>query len=153
MGLIDKLIDKRIAQYQNEIIAKHYEEVQNIYKEMRGWRHDYHNHIQTMKAYIALSQTDKLDAYLDRLDADLGAVDTVVKTGNIMVDAILNSKLSLAKSHGIIINAKATIPDEISIIDIDLCVIIGNLLDNAIEACMKVENPAGRFIQIGRAHV
>ena len=38
--------DKRIAEYQNDLITKHCEEVQNIYKTMRGWRHDYKNHIQ-----------------------------------------------------------------------------------------------------------
>lgn len=55
-----------------------------------------------------------------------------------MVDAILNSKLSLAKSQNININAKAIVPQDISVSDIDLCVIIGNLLDNAIEASLKM---------------
>lgn len=109
MKLMDMLfagvIDRRIAEYQNDLIKKHCDEVQNIYKTMRGWRHDYHNHIQTL---LALSDDkEKTREYLLDLNADLTSVDTVIKTGNVMVDAILNSKLSLLKSRGIDINAKA----------------------------------------------
>ena len=143
-----KLVDKRIAVYQNDLITKHYEEVQNIYKQMRGWRHDYHNHIQTMKAYLALQQINELDKYLGMLDTDLTTVDTVLKTGNVMVDAILNSKLSLVKSKKIKINAKATVPEKLKLSEVDLCVIIGNLLDNATEACMKQNNEEDRFIRV-----
>jgi sensor histidine kinase regulating citrate/malate metabolism len=118
------MIDKRIHAYQNDLITKHCEEVQNIYNQMRGWRHDYHNHIQTMKAHLALDQTTELEEYLGKLDTDLSDVDTVVKTGNIMVDAILNSKLSLANARKININAKAIVPSSMNISEIDLCVII-----------------------------
>ena len=89
-------LDKRIAAYQNELVSRHADEVQTIYREMRMWRHDYHNHIQTMKACLAMGQTDKLADYLETLDRDLEDVDTILRTGNFMVDAILNSKLSLA---------------------------------------------------------
>ena len=68
--IMPRLIDRRIASFQNDLIARHIEEVRNIYREMRGWRHDYHNHIQTMKAYRSMDQNDKLDDYLSRLDAD-----------------------------------------------------------------------------------
>jgi hypothetical protein len=44
-------VDRRIAAFQNDLMEKHVTEVENIYRQMRGWRHDYHNHIQTLKAY------------------------------------------------------------------------------------------------------
>ncbi|NLC43860.1 MAG: GHKL domain-containing protein [Clostridiales bacterium] len=146
--LFGRMIDKRIHSYQNDLITKHCEEVQNIYNQMRGWRHDYHNHIQTMKAHLALDQTTEVKAYLGKLDADLSDVDTVIKTGNIMVDAILNSKLSLANARKINVNAKAIVPSSMNISEIDLCVIIGNLLDNAMEACMNQANPTERYIRL-----
>ncbi|WP_035795332.1 sensor histidine kinase [Clostridium akagii] len=145
---IAHLVDKHISAYQNDLITKHYDEVQNIYKQMRGWRHDYHNHIQAMKAYVTLNQIPQLEEYLGRLDSDLTTIDTVLKTGNIMVDAILNSKISLVKSKKININAKAAVPKKINISEIDLCIIIGNLIDNATEACMKIENENHRFIRV-----
>lgn len=146
--LFGRMIDKRIAVFQSDLITKHCDEVQNIYKQMRGWRHDYHNHIQTMKAHLALGQTNEISGYLNKLDNDLISVDTVLKTGNIMVDAILNSKISLALSWKINVNTKATVPNKLKISEIDLCVIIGNLLDNAMEACLKQANETDRFIRI-----
>ncbi len=115
---------------------------------MRGWKHDYHNHIQLMKAYLELGKYKDMDKYLNDLDKDLTNIDTVLKTGNLMVDAILNSKLSLAMRQDIDINVKATVPEELQVADIDLCVIIGNLMDNAMEAAIKLPNPKDRFIRV-----
>lgn len=143
-----KMIDKRIANYQNDLIKKQYTEVENIYKEMRGWRHDYHNHIQTMKAYLELGKYEDMKEYLNDLDKDLTSIDRVLKTGNIMVDAILNTKLSLAINQGINIKAKATVPKNLKVLDIDLSVVIGNLMDNAMEAAIKITNPEDRFIRV-----
>jgi two-component system sensor histidine kinase AgrC len=147
-AFLQRLVDKRISTYQNDLVTRHYDEIENIYRQMRGWRHDYHNHIQTMKAYISLNQFAEMKNYLDKLDTDLASVDTVLKTGNIMMDAILNSKISLAMSKNIRINAKAIVPDQLAVSEIDLCVIIGNLLDNAMEACLKLPNESDRFIRV-----
>ena len=146
--IFGRMIDRRIAAFQNDLIARHCEEVQNINRQMRGWRHDYHNHIQAMKAHLALGNLEELDRYLSGLDADLTRVDTIVKTGNVMADAILNSKLSLAGRREIRVNAKAQVPGELSVAETDLCVLLGNLLDNAMEGCLRLENPAERFIRL-----
>lgn len=138
MSLFSKRIDKQVDAYQRELIETHYAEVENMYKQMRGWRHDYRNHIQTMKAYLAKNDIHAIQRYLDELDSDLSHVDTVIKTGNAMADAILNSKISLAKSKNIKVHADAYIPLALTISDLDLCVIIGNLFDNAIEASMAL---------------
>lgn len=138
MGFFSKKIDKQIATYQYELIETHYREVDNMYRQIRGWRHDYRNHIQTMKAYAATGDWEAISKYLDLLDEDLTTVDTVIKTGNAMTDAILNSKISLAKSKGIKVVADAHIPVKLKMSEIDLCCIIGNLFDNAIEASVKL---------------
>lgn len=144
--LFGKTIDRRIAAYQNDLIRKHCNEVENMYRQVRGWRHDYHNHIQTMMALV--DKPEQMRSYLLTLNKDLTTVDTVIKTGNVMLDAVLNSKLSLIKAKNITVNAKAVVPANLSISDVDLCVIIGNLLDNAMEACEKQEEISERFIRI-----
>ena len=116
-------IDKRTLQYQSELLERHCQEVENMYRQARGWRHDYHNHIQTMKAHLAMGKLEELEKYLNELDTDLTAVDTIIKTGNVMIDAVLNREL-------------------------DICLIIGNLMDNAIEACLKIQEPDNRFIRV-----
>jgi len=143
-----RLVERRISDYQNSLVTRHVGEVENIYKEMRGWRHDYHNHVQLMKAYLAQNQIAEADAYLNSLDTDLMLVDTIHKTGNVMIDAILNSKISLAQSKEIAVNAKAIVPKKLVVQPVDLCVIIGNLLDNAIEACGKLSDAKNRFIRV-----
>ncbi len=136
------LVERRIAAYQNDLVARHCDEVENIYKTMRGWRHDYHNHIQAMKVCLALDQKEELKDYLGKLDEDLVSIDTILKTGNVMVDAILNSKISLARAKNISVNVKATVPKDLRVQELDLCVILGNLLDNAIEACTVQQQEA-----------
>ena len=147
MSLISKQIDKRIAAYQRELIETHYQEVENMYRQIRGWRHDYRNHIQTMKVLAANGDMEGIKAYLDELDTGLNSVDTVVKTGNPMADAILNSKLSLARSKCITVRCDAHIPVRLKMSELDLCCIIGNLFDNAIEASLSLPE-AERLIRV-----
>lgn len=144
------LADRSTLRYQSELLQKHCEEVQNMYRQTRGWRHDYHNHIQTMKAHLAMGRLKELEAYLNELDQDLTTVDTVIKTGNVMVDAILNSKISVAASKGIAVEAKAVVPEKLdtALSEVDVCLIVGNLMDNAIEACMKIRQEGQRFIRV-----
>ena len=147
MKLFDRLLDRRLAAYQRELIEIHYAEVENMYRQMRGWRHDYRSHIQVMKAHAAQGDWAAVGAYLDALETDLAAVDTVVKTGNPMADAILNSKISLARSKHIQVQADASVPVALSISELDLCVILGNLFDNAIDASLAL--PEGeRLIRV-----
>ena len=146
-SLLHRRMDRQIEAYQRELLETHYAEVNNMYHQIRGWRHDYRNHIQTMKAYAAAGDWEAIRNYLDLLDTDLNTVDTVVKTGNPMADAILNSKISLAKSKEIPVRADAQIPYALPISEIDLCVILGNLFDNAIEASLALP-PEQRLIRV-----
>ena len=145
--IFSKWIDKRIDAYQSDLMKKYCDEVESMYTKMRGWRHDYHNHIQAMQASMALGKYQEVSDYLRELNDDLANVDTVLKTGRVMVDAILNGKISIAAGNDIPVNAKAKFPPELDMNDVDLCVVIGNLLDNAIEENRKLE-PERRFIRI-----
>lgn len=147
MRLFTKLIDRRIAAYQRQLIETHYQEVENMYRQMRGWRHDYRNHIQTMKVLASGGDLEGIRSYLDRLDTDLNTVDLAVKTGNAMADAILNSKISLAKSRDIPVQVDAHIPVRLKMSELDLCCVIGNLFDNAIEASLALP-PEERLIRV-----
>ena len=138
MSFLSKMIDKRIASYQNSLIETHFAEVDNMYRQIRGWRHDYRNHIQLLKTYAAEGNLAAIRSYLDELDTDLSTIDTVVHTGNKMLDAILNSKILLAKGKDIPVKCEANIKMLLTTPDLDLCIIIGNLFDNAIEASLKL---------------
>ncbi len=138
---------KRIMAYQKAIVEQHYREVEDMYKKMRAWRHDFHNHMQVLSAYLDSGKIENAKEYLKEVNENLQTVDTVIKTGNTMVDAILNSKISIMHTQGITVDATARVPSEITVSDVDLCIIIGNLLDNALEACAKLPEES-RFVRI-----
>ena len=137
----------KITAYQNALIEQHVAEVENIYHKMRTWRHDYHNHMQVLAAYLEAGEVEKARIFLDEINDTLVKVDTVIKTGNTMVDAILNSKISLMNTKAIRVDATAHVPSTLAIADVNLCVMIGNLLDNAMEACEALPAEA-RFVRI-----
>lgn len=147
MRFLDRMIDKRISEYQSDLLATHYTEVENMYRQVRGWRHDYRNHIQVLMSFAEMGDLNSIKEYLQELNIDLNTVDTVVKTGNKMTDVILNSKISLARNKGIDVRADAHVPVSLSTSGIDLCIIMGNLFDNAIEACMQLP-PEERQIRV-----
>lgn len=144
---IEAGFEKSSKYFQEKLLHNQYEEIKNIYLNMRGFRHDYHTHIQSIKAYISMNQITEVTKYLNELETELDRVDSYVKSGNLMIDAILNSKITLADSKRIRINCKANVPKSILISDIDLCIILGNLLDNAIESCEKIDENK-RFLRI-----
>lgn len=145
--LLDWLIKKKVTAFEQELLQKYYAEVESMYTKMRGWRHDYRHHIQTLKVHASKGEMDEVQKYLDMLDDDLTNVEAVVRTGNRITDAILNSKLSLAREKQITVKAETNIPVQLSIPELDLCIVIGNLLDNAMEACMELP-PDRRLIRI-----
>lgn len=129
------MIDRRIERFQSELIEKQVREIQNMYRQVRGWRHDYRNHINNMKIQLSQENYDGLSDYLNELADDLDTVDTVIKTGNVMADAILNSKLTVAQKMNVQLNVKANVPEALPMSDVELCSVLGNMLDNAVEAC------------------
>ena len=136
----------KLVEYQTEQSEKHLGEVRSIHKEMRGYKHDFHHHLQTLKGQLEAGEVDRALAYIEQLDNQLMNVDNLLKTGNVSLDAILSAKIAQAKVDSITVTVKANVLDSLTISDVELSIIIGNLLDNAIEACRSVES--NRFIRI-----
>ena len=150
--ILKRRYERRLSDFQDSVLKKQRDEVQNIYQTMRAWRHDYHNHIQSIKAMLAMQKFAELDKYLDTLESDLDSIDIAIRTGNVGLDAILSSKVSIARKNSIQVDCTAKVPLALKITDVHLCAIVGNLLDNAIEACEKMNRDASeekrRFIRI-----
>ncbi len=145
------LVDKKIRRYQNELMDKHYDEVETMYRKMRGWRHDYHNHIQVLKAHMEFKRYEEACAYLNMLEQDLQTVDSVLKTGNVMVDAILNSKLAMMRERDILVDATAIVPQDVPFSGIDLSVLRGRGICNGGNAAFA--NRVGTSIAIHACRV
>lgn len=146
--IVKRREEEQIREYQEKILRNQREEVGSIYQIMRGWRHDYHNHMQKIKAHLALDQIEEVSSYLDQLEEDLDKIDIAIRTGNVSVDAILSSKLSVAAKKDIEVNCRAKVPKELSVSDVDLCIILGNLIDNGLESCEKIQDGKNKFIRV-----
>ncbi len=146
--MIPRQVVKELEKYQNALVSRQFEEIRNSYREMRGWRHDYKNHMQVLKIYIENRQWEDARAYIVQMNQDLSEVDHVIKTGNVMADAIVNSKVSMAKARKIDLDVTAKIPETLPVSDVEFCVLFGNLMDNAIEACDKIAEEKDRFIRV-----
>lgn len=136
----------KLVEYQTEQSEKHLNEVRSIHKEMRGYKHDFHHHLQALKGQLEAGEVDRALAYIEQLDNQLMNVDTLLKTGNVSLDTILSAKIAQAKAENIAVTVKANVPDALTISDLELSIVVGNLLDNAIEACRTVTGE--RFIRI-----
>lgn len=136
----------KLVEYQTEQSERHLGEVRGIYREMRGYKHDFHHHLQALKGQLEAGETARALAYIKQLDDQLIHVDTLLKTGNTSLDAIFSAKIAQAKAIGIAVTVNANVPDSLLLSDLELSIIVGNLLDNAIEACAAVTGE--RFIRI-----
>ncbi|WP_459128844.1 sensor histidine kinase [Guggenheimella bovis] len=151
--LYKNILEKSKQELKN-LLVTHSNDVESYHKDMRGWRHDYLNQLQTMKAYLSLKQYDELKNYLDGMEQDLREIDMLVESGNTMIDAILNSKLTLAMEKGIDVYCTANVPKELAFDSVDLGIILGNLLSNAIEAQEYVKEKFIRiYIQTMKGHL
>ncbi|MGX7198973.1 sensor histidine kinase [Enterococcus nangangensis] len=140
--------DMVYARSLDQIMANYVQEVNDLYAQIRGWRHDYHNHLQTLDAQLKENQVPDALRYLKELETSLGEIDQIVKSGNTMLDAVVNSKLTIAERRQIPVNVKVFVGSQPLPHEVDLVVILGNLLDNAIEANLEIPQPQERLLRI-----
>jgi len=147
----EKNYDLMAKNKQYDITEQHNNEIVKIYSDMRDWRHDYTNHMQAVMIFLEKSETkdsniDEAINYIQNLDEKIKPSLSIISTGNYIVDAIVSAKLSLSSSFDIKFEYDISLPKSLTITDTDLCAVLSNLLDNAIEACRKLES--GRYIAL-----
>ena len=120
--------------YQNQILIQ-----QESEKRMSALRHDWKNHLYRLRLFAAEQQEEKLQIYLEDMEKALESDGKISATGNRTVDSMINYKLGRALPMGISVNLDIKIPETLEISDFDLTGLLGNLLDNALEALEKTE--------------
>lgn len=120
-------------------------------EELRRFRHDYRNHMIVVNAYLESGKTAEAREYLNTINGGINGVLNKIKTGNFVSDAILNSKAVSAAKFDTQISFSGRVPSE-GISSEDLCTILSNLIDNAIEACEKVAGRKKIEIESGEAN-
>ena len=139
-------LDLLRSQHEN-IMYKNYEELERSYSAIRAAHHDMNNHLRTLNGLHATQSYEELGQYLQGIAGEYTAADTAL-TGNIPLDVLLTSKLAVAKANDIALHYEARNIETLKIPYTDLCSIVGNLLDNAIEACLKLPEDREKTVHV-----
>ena len=107
---------------------------------LKRFKHDFSNQIIALEHSLICSESEKSMAHVRGLQQMYSHIDKNIFTGNSALDAILNTKKLIADNKGIRFKCRLEIPEELKLDPIDISVILGNALDNAIEACERIEN-------------
>ena len=142
--LISNVISKQYYKQKSEIIGTQIEQQLKYYKQLaensiklREFKHDYKNQIIALQTYLDNNEIDKAKEYISKSSEHLSD-KTAFMTGNYILDSLLSEKKSVAENNNIKIEFRGNFPTD-GIDPTDICVIFGNALDNAIEACKKLD--------------
>lgn len=139
------LEQQKSGQYQSQITA--YKMLEEQYRQAERLRHDMKNHIIALSGLLENKDYKKMAEYLNTMghNGNLSGKET---SGNTTIDAILYQKRMFAEQKNILWECDVTIPKTCGINEFDLCVLFGNLLDNAVEACERMHSDGNPFINI-----
>lgn len=142
------------VEYELQMIDLNYkkqyaENIKSQHEEIRRIRHDMKQSYQVLQQFVVENKFDELAEYLPRICEQINKISSAVDTNHSIINAILNTKLSLAKSQGIktLCSSVKQIHAE-KIEEIDLCHLIGNMMDNAIEATLKISSKKTKYVEV-----
>ena len=136
--------------HSNQQIAlqgEHYKMLRTHIDDTKRARHDLRQHLSAFKSYIETGETEKLEAYINEYSSSLPDDTEITFCENYAVNSILRHYIGIAKSEGIKVDVHTELPENAGVNDSDLCIIFGNCLENAIEACRWIEDTE-KFINI-----
>lgn len=138
----------KLKSEQTELLERDYTALNNAYAVNAKLFHDFHNHIGVLRQLLSHQKLTEAVQYLDELQAPIQEMTDTVWTGDETIDYLINSKNRTAEADAIRLNTQVAFPRHTNIRSADLCAILGNLLDNALEAARQVPNPEQRFINL-----
>ena len=144
-------VEKELAKLkseQAELLERDYTTLNRAYQVNAKLFHDFHNHIGVLRQFLTHEKYGEAVRYLDELQAPVRNLTATVWTGDETADYLINSKAAAAEADGIQFQAQVEFPRRTNIRSVDLCAILGNLLDNAIEAARQVPDPSGRTVAL-----
>lgn len=138
--LMEKAVDQQL---------KHYDKVSELNEELREFRHDYKNHMICLQSLMDAQAYQQADEYIKNITKQDIIESKNFFIGNRIADAILTEKAELAEKNGHTVRFNGCISDEIS--PVDLCTILSNALDNAIEACERIDGSEPLCVKVDGA--
>lgn len=130
-----ELMKLKIKEYENQNF--YIKNMEDIMQNIRAQRHDFNNHVSTLYGLIYLNKNEEAKKYILGLAEDISIVNNTIDIGHPVLTALINMKRDKILRENIKMDLDVQLPKNLTIEYVDLSIIIGNLLDNAIEACMN----------------
>lgn len=145
----NKIYTEQIQKEQYHSRIEFYKMLNEQYSQMERLRHDMKNHMLSLYSLCQNRELDKLENYIANM-MESGNIITAndYASGNTVIDALLYNKGKLALKNEIKWECNVQIPKNCQIYEFDLCVLFGNILDNAINSCIKTQNKEQKFIYV-----
>lgn len=124
-----------------DLQLSHYTALTSQYEANRRIRHDILHHVNTIRYLLANGQQQEATEYAGQLLAENQRSSQLGQYDNPVIDAFLYGRVQEAKAQGITVETHIILPVELPVSNTDLVIVFGNLMDNAVEACAKLENP------------
>lgn len=131
--------EKLLLQQQNKYYNEQFEIMNASLKATRAIKHDLNNHIAIVSSLVEQDNTQEVLQYLKDIKGSYSENGNYVQSGNFAIDSVLNFKLQEAYGKNVQVNLDIAVPEKIDIPSFDIVTILGNLLDNALEATCKLE--------------
>ncbi len=138
----------RLKSEQAELLERDYSTLNQAYAMNAKLFHDFHNHIGALRQLLSHGKPEEAMRYLDDLQAPVREMAETTWTGDETVDYLINSKAHAAMADDIHFQAQVEFPRHTNLRSADLCAILGNLSDNALEAARQVPKKDGRFVRL-----
>lgn len=131
----------------------HYQYVQEKNQELRAFKHDLKNHLLILESLYEQKKHEEFHSYINTMRGFLITDEHYIDTGNPIMDALLNEKFAYANQLHIRVRHRIRVRPALALPMIDTCILLGNSLDNAIEACQELpEGNAAMSVQIVYSH-
>ena len=143
--------EKELAELKTEqakLLERDYTTLNNTYAINAKLIHDFHNHIGVLRQLLSHNRTDEAVQYLDELQTPVKEITDRLWTGDETADYLINSKAAAAEKNGINYQIQVEFPRHTNLKSTDLCAILGNLLDNALEAAKQLPDSGQKFIRL-----
>lgn len=131
----NELLERQVSMYENQFAL-----IRESQNKLRIFRHDMKHHFIMMSEYLKNGHEDELKEYLGQEMECIGVEREYAKSGNEDVDCILNYMIERASSLGTEVTVEVKVPQEKFMPSLDLNILLGNLLENAVEALAQAEN-------------
>jgi signal transduction histidine kinase len=139
----ERMKQKYEANFARDVIATgrdHYHKMNEQYDALRIMKHDYKFHLNTALDMLQSGDLEKSKEYLSGLHEQIENKELPNFCGNVVVNSLVSDYARKCKELNIEFNVTILIPPGFSVPNYEMCIVLGNLLENAVEACRKLEN-------------